>query len=70
MVDLCRKCRHFYEKYEEPSGIGDTVPQKGGSTPKLPPKYMCKLNYRMTKNKDNQIIPYTYNFECINFIAK
>ncbi len=70
MVDLCRKCKYFHEEYEEPPSIGETSPQKGGSTPKFPPKYICELGHRQTKNKDNQIIPHTYNFECNDFIAK
>ena len=70
MPDLCKDCKHFFTDYKKLKDIGGNTPKTGNKPSDYIPQYKCILGHRLTKNKYKQIVPYTKDYMCNDFIEK
>jgi hypothetical protein len=70
MPDLCENCNYFSIENKRLKGINNNIPKKHKKISDYIPQYKCILGHRQTENKNKQIVPYTRDNLCDDFIEK
>jgi hypothetical protein len=70
MPDFCENCNCFSIENKRLKGFNNNIPKKDKKLSDYIPQYKCILGHRLTKNKYKQIVPYTKDYMCDDFIEK
>jgi hypothetical protein len=62
LVDFCEKCRYYAIGHKKLKGIDGSIDYI--------PQNICKLHHRIAKNNNDQWVPLTNGYSCVDFRLK